>query len=102
MDGPSSQYPIRVEYDYAEPASRLKTFFIGLLVIPHWIALMFVGVAAWILFYWVWIVIVVTGKRPEGPARFLASYIRWNTRVNGYSMLLTDQYPPFSGDENPQ
>ena len=41
-------------------------------------------------------------KRPEGLAKLLVSYLRWSTRDNAYVSLLTDEYPPFSGDESSQ
>ena len=101
-EAPTSGYPVRVEIDYAEPANRLTTFFRFLMVISHMIALVFYGIAAYFVFIFLWFVIMITGKRPQGPANFIAAYIRWSTRVNAYQYLLTDEYPPFSGDENPQ
>lgn len=99
MDGPSGQYPVRVAVDYTEPANRLTTFFRFLLVIPHMIALIFVGIAAYFAYIVLWFVIMITGKRNEGLAGFITNYVRWSTRVNAYNYLLTDEYPPFSGEE---
>ena len=99
MDGPAGQYPVRVQIDYTEPGNRLTTFFRFLLVIPHMIVLLFVGIAAYFAFIVLWFVIMITGKRPEGLANFIANYIRWNTRATAYQYLLTDEYPPFSGEE---
>ncbi len=92
-------YPVRVSVEYSKEANRLTTFFRLLMVIPHQIILYFVGIVAFIAMVALWLTIVVTGKRHEGMAGFLASYLRWTTRLNGYTFLLTDEYPPFSGDE---
>jgi hypothetical protein len=40
--------------------------------------------------------IALFGSVPEGLHGFLAGYARWSARVNGYMLLLCDEYPPFS------
>ncbi len=99
MDAPTGQYPVRLQIDLSERGNRLTTFFRLLLAIPHFIALMVLGLVADIGTIVLWIVIIITGKRPAGLARFLVYHLRWSTRVNAYLSLLTDEYPPFSGDE---
>ncbi len=90
------EYPITVGVAYPEKLSRLSTFFRGILVIPQSFVLMFVGVVASILMFFAWFAILFTGKFPKGFFDFVAGYLRWSTRVNGYNSLLTDKYPPFS------
>jgi len=92
------QYPITVEIEPAERLSRLSTFFRGLLVIPHSICLSVLGIIAGLLAFISWWVILFTGKYPSWAFGFVSGYIRWTTRVGGYSYLLTDKYPPFSLD----
>ena len=41
---------------------------------------------------------VFTGRYPGGLYDFEASYQRYGTAFYGYLELLTDEYPPFSGD----
>ena len=48
-----------------------------------------------------WFAIVFTGRYPEGLYNFNAGFLRMATRVNGFYYLLTDEYPPFNGDEDP-
>ena len=98
-DRSSGSYPVRVSVEYSKEASRLSTFFRLLLVIPHLLILYILGIVASIVMVVLWLTIVVTGKRHKGMADFIASYLRWSTRVNGYSYLLTDEYPPFTFDE---
>jgi hypothetical protein len=42
-----------------------------------------------------------TGRLPEFAVSFLSGYMRWTTRVQAYGLLLTDQYPPFSLEDEP-
>ena len=92
-------YPITVSVAYPEKLSRLSTFFRLILAIPQLIVLYFVGIVAFILTFFAWWAIVFTGKYPKGLFGFVAGYLRWSTRVTGYSsLLLTDKYPPFSLD----
>ena len=45
-----------------------------------------------------WFALVFTGRYPRGMYDFVAGFLHYETRVFGYGCLLTDQYPPFSGD----
>jgi hypothetical protein len=76
--------------------NRLTTFFRGLLVIPHFIALTFVGIAALFALIAGWFAVLVTGQWPEGLRNFLIGVTRWSMRVSAYYFLLVDEYPPFS------
>ncbi|MBI2853475.1 MAG: DUF4389 domain-containing protein [Chloroflexi bacterium] len=89
-------YPIKVEAEYPEKLSRLTTFFRALLIIPQAIVLAVVGVIGAVLMFFAWSAILFTGRYPKGLFDFVAGTLRWGTRVNGYSYLLTDKYPPFS------
>lgn len=91
-------YPITFGAVYPEKMSRLTTFFRCILIIPQSIVLGFVGIAAGIVSFIAWWAILFTGKYPKGMFDFMVGYMRWMTRVSGYSMLLTDKYPPFSSD----
>jgi Domain of unknown function (DUF4389) len=78
------------------PRNRLTVFFRGLLVIPHYIALLFVGIAAYVAIIIGWFAVLITGSWPEGLRNFLVGVQRWGMRVGAYLLLLTDEYPPFS------
>jgi hypothetical protein len=93
----AGQYPVTLEVDYPEELGRWMPFIKWLLAIPHFIALMFVGLIA-ILFYIIaFFAILFTGKFPRGMFDFIVGTSRWNYRVTAYAfLLLTDEYPPFS------
>jgi hypothetical protein len=91
-------YPVTFKADYVEKRSRLTTFFRLLLAIPHIIFLYLYGLAAGVVVIISWFALVFTGRYPQGMYDFVAGSLRYSTRVYGYIWLLTDQYPPFSGD----
>jgi hypothetical protein len=94
----AKDYPITFGAVYPDKMSRLSTFFRIILVIPHAIVLYFVGIAAGVIGFIAWWAILFTGKYPKGMFDFFVGFMRWTTRVNGYTYLLTDKYPPFSLD----
>jgi hypothetical protein len=90
-------YPIRVPIaPPQESYSRLKAFFRFLLVIPSAIVAAFYGLAAFVVVFVSWFVLLFTGKHPEGMFSFVRNYSAYAARVCGYAMLLTDSYPPIS------
>ena len=92
-------YPINLKVDYPEKLSRLTTFFRIFMMIPHMVVLYFLGIAAGIIGVISWFAILFTGEFPRSLFDFELYVFRWSTRVNGYGTLLTDKYPPFSGNE---
>jgi hypothetical protein len=91
-------YPVTFEADYVEKRSRLTTFFRLLLAIPHLIFVYLYQLAAGVVVLVAWFVLLFTGRWPLGMYDFVAGSLRYSTRVYGYTCLLTDAYPPFSGD----
>lgn len=88
--------PARLSVAYPERLSRGLIFVKWLLVIPHFIALMVLGIGAFFVGIAAFFVVLFTGKWPEGMRRFLVGVVRWSTRASAYLYLLTDAYPPFS------
>jgi hypothetical protein len=88
--------PARLSVEYPERLSRGLIFIKILLVIPHLIALAFVGIAALFVGIAAFFAVLVTGRWPEGMRTFLVGTVRWSTRVSAYFYLMTDVYPPFS------
>ncbi len=90
-------YPISVNVEYPARLSRLTTLFRIIMLVPHGIVLFFLGIAVGVILFISWWAILFTGKYPRALFEFVAYCFRWETHVNGYSYLLTDRYPPFSG-----
>jgi uncharacterized protein DUF4389 len=91
-------YPVTFRADYVEKRSRLTTFFRLILAIPHFIVVTLYFLAAEIVVIISWFALLFTGRYPQGMYDFVAGALRYQTRVYGYASLLSDQYPPFSGD----
>ena len=93
--------PVILRVEYPESLSRLHAVLKLLLgwlyvAIPHGIILFFYGIALMIVLFFVWFIILFTGKFPQAIFRFAEGYMRWGTRVNLYLAFARDEYPKFS------
>jgi hypothetical protein len=96
------EVPLPVQLTAAGPAQQRRwTVLIRLIMlIPHYVVLYALGVAASVVSFIGWWGALFTGRLPEFAVSYMSGYIRWITRVQAYGLLLTDQYPPFAfGDE---
>jgi hypothetical protein len=67
------------------------------LAVPHYIVLMFLGMAAVVCVVIAWFAILFTGRYPRSLFEFVVGVFRWGLRVCAYAFLLTtDRYPPFN------
>lgn len=91
-------YPVNIRGELTEPLSRWLWLVKWLLVIPHYIVLVFLGIAFVILTVVAFFGILFTGRYPRGIFDFNVGVLRWAWRVGfySYSALATDKYPPFS------
>jgi hypothetical protein len=77
--------------------SRLTVFFRLVLAIPHLVVLIVWSLVIEIVALVAWVVALFAGRLPNGLHDFMASYLRYATRVLGYVFLLADPWPPFGG-----
>ena len=96
-----NDYPIDVRADYPERSSRgwaaltiLLIKFIAL--IPHFIVLVFLGIAQFVVALIAQVAVVITGEYPAGMFAFVTGVLRWTTRVSAFVLSLSDRYPPFT------
>jgi hypothetical protein len=89
-------YPVKYHVEYPEKLSRGLIFVKWLLVIPHIIVLYFLGIASFVVTFIAWFAILFTGKYPRGMFDFNVGVQRWSNRVQAYFMLMRDEYPPFT------
>ncbi len=94
-----SAYPVLYDADYVEPRSRLTTFFRALLVIPHAIVAVAVGIVLFFTVIGAWFAVVLTGRYPQGLYDVNAGGVRWLSRVSAYAYLQVDAFPPFGFDD---
>jgi hypothetical protein len=93
------RYPAGLEI--IEPTAarnRLTVFFRPLMVIPHYCVLFFLFLAWSVTTIVAWFAILFTGVYPASFYGFGVSVLRWRMRVEAYTLLLVDDYPPFSLD----
>jgi hypothetical protein len=90
-------YPISFDADYEVERSRLSTFFRYLIAIPWLLWGAIYGIAALVVVVIAWFAVLFTKRYPEGMYNFVANYLRFQARVAGYVLLLTDELPPFGG-----
>ena len=96
-----SSTPVEVRFGTTGKQRRLTVLFRLILVLPQFVVLGFVGIAAFVLVVLGWFAALFTGRLPASFARFLLGYVRWYTRVGSYAFLMVDDYPPFSLDPDP-
>jgi hypothetical protein len=88
-------YP-NAETELARGMPLVKWF----LAIPHYVLLLFLGIAAFVCVVIAWFAILFTGRYPRSLFDFVVGVQRWALRVVAYAFILvTDRYPPFSLEE---
>jgi hypothetical protein len=100
-----NDYPVQLTIQRPERSSRALAilsipFFLArwVLLIPAYLVLYFVGLAAMFVAWIAMWAVAFTGSYPQGMHGFVTGVLRWQTRANAYLFGLTDRYPPFSLD----
>jgi len=96
-DSAVGDHPIRLIANDDLRRSRLTVFFRILLVIPHAIVLYVLGIVVGFVVFIAWIVGIFMGRVPDGLHDFMAWYVRYQTRVTAYVLMLSNPFPPFGG-----
>ena len=93
------QQAVHLDFPYPDARNDLNRWLPlvkWLLVIPHYVVLLFLYIAAFFVVVSRWFAILFTGRFPRGMFEFLVGVGRWTNRVIGYAhVLVTDRYPPF-------
>jgi Domain of unknown function (DUF4389) len=98
LDGlpPSVAYPLSVRGFSTGPAGVVAGQVVA--ADPHYIILLFLWLAFWIVTLIPFFAILFTTRYPKGLFDFNVGVIRWSWRVSfyGYTALATDRYPLFT------
>jgi Domain of unknown function (DUF4389)/Protein of unknown function (DUF2510) len=69
-----------------------------LAALPHLVILLVLGIVAFVIWLVVQWIILFTAAYPRGMFDLVVGIARWQTRVSGYALGLSDRYPPFTFD----
>ena len=90
---------VLVDIDYPDAEHDLNRWLPlakWLLLLPHYVVLIFLWVIVVLVVFLAWFVVLIAGRYPRWMFNFVVGVNRWNLRVWGYGWLLvTDRYPPF-------
>src|SRR2546421_10595785 len=97
-----NRYPGRVRARLDAPG-RWLWLVKWLLLIPHFVVLIFLGLGFIVMTLVAYVAILFTGRYPRGIFDFNVGVLRWTWRVTYYgdSALGTDRYPPVSLHSDP-
>jgi len=79
-----------------ENRNRLTVAFRLILVIPQALIVSILALAAVVAGIIALFVVLFTGRWPEGLRQFVVNVAQYWVRVEAYTLLLTDVYPPFA------
>ncbi|WP_421843456.1 DUF4389 domain-containing protein [Mycobacterium sp.] len=104
MQPAATSSTVRVRGDLDPALSRWQWLFKWFLAIPHYIVLLFLHIAYFVVTVIAFFAILFTGKYPRALFDFNVGVMRWRWRVMFYALyaLGTDKYPPFSLQPNPE
>lgn len=85
----------QLEMDNPERQPRLTVAFRVILLIPQFIVVWALSIAASVVTLIGWFAALVLGRLPDWAADFLSGYLAWTIRVSAYARLAVDEYPPF-------
>src|SRR6187200_3770189 len=97
----AGDYPVYLDIERQEEYSRFMPLIKWLLAIPHYIALLVLGIGAVIVAIISFFAVLFTGRYPEGMFNYMVGVHRWGVRVGAYVLLMVDPYPPFTLDDDP-
>ena len=97
----SEASPILVSFPGPASQRRWTVAIRAILVVPHFVVLWFLTIALEVVVFISWFAALFAGRLPEWAHTFITGVVRWQTRVYAYLLLLTDVYPPFSLDDDP-
>src|SRR5262249_53782219 len=89
------EHPVRLVLTDDLHRSRLTVFFRLLLAIPHFVWAALIGSAVAIGVFVNWFILLARAQTPDGLHEFVAGFVRYVIRVEGYVFLAANPYPGF-------
>lgn len=103
--GLEAESPGRLEVEIGDPTRSRGLAALGIIIIkallalPHLIVVSLIGYVVFPVAWVGYLIVLFTGKFPEGLHRFFVGYINWSVRTAAWIGSLTDAYPPFEWDD---
>jgi len=94
-------YPVDVDAELLPEYSRFMPLIKWLILIPHYICLIALGIGAFFVMIAAFFATLFTARYPEGMWNYMVGLQRWVLRVMAYHMFISDKYPPFTLQETP-
>jgi len=91
--GEVPEYRVRLAVPRATRLHRAAVLFRVILVIPAGIAVRVVGLGVYVLAFFMWVVVLVTGWLPKPVHGVYRAFLRYELRLVGYFLLLVPTYP---------
>lgn len=87
------EYPIQVDIPPPTRLNPAAVFFRLILAFPAWVLTGVVVDGAAIVSFFVWLIMLFTGRQPEPAFGAGSAVLRWETRFLAYLAMLTPTYP---------
>jgi len=98
MQSLSAPYPASLTFDPPEKVANWRVIGNIVLAIPHLIVLYIFNLVSEVVGLVSWLMILFTGKLPDGLANLQVLYLRYQVRTFTYVLFMREEYPPFSFD----
>jgi hypothetical protein len=89
-------YPATFTFDPPEKIANWRPLVNWILAIPHLLIAQALGYVSQALAFVSWLLILFTGKVPQGITDFQAMYLRYTYRAYTYAAFMREEYPPFA------
>ncbi len=99
---PVAPLPLLVIMPERAKQRRWTVLLRAILAIPLEVVVIAVGIATVVCVVLGWFAALVMGRAPEFVRTMVTVYLRMMLRLEAYLFLLTDRFPPFSVDEDPE
>src|ERR1700752_3052535 len=86
----AGEYPLQADIEHQEEYSRFMPLIKWLLLVPHYICLFVLGIAAFFVAIISFFAVIITGRYPRGMFDFMVGVHRWAWRVQAYLLLMVD------------